>query len=100
MKEYHKCVVNDQCAYSNWKDYYKQERRQWNNYEDKVLQGDVMSEECKPSKGYMEWYKFVTNLYLSPNNFLFDPRNLPTFSNIQHTRPSPSTYIQQPFMRN
>ena len=106
MDEYHKITMSDQWSHSLWKNHLKEERRQWDNREDNVLQGNIMPNECKPSTDYMNWYRSVSYLYLSPHNFLFDPRNQPTSSNVRHTRPvqhtrqSTSTYAQQPFMTN
>jgi hypothetical protein len=95
MEEYHTSKASDQWKFLNWKDHYKQERRQWQNRRNTVLQGFVMPDECKPSRGYMDWYRSVSTLYLSQNRLLFDPRNQPAPSNFQHTGPS-TTYTQQP----
>ncbi|XP_058722314.1 protein MAIN-LIKE 2-like [Vicia villosa] len=96
MEEYHKSQLSDQWPYDDWKDHYKNERRQWHNRHKTVLQGEIMPQECKPSPDYMSWYATVSNLYLSPNRYLFDPRSQPSTSNFQQSRP-PIPNMQQHF---
>ncbi|XP_058775807.1 protein MAIN-LIKE 2-like [Vicia villosa] len=59
MEEYHKSQLSDQWPYDDWKDHYKNERRQWHNRHKTVLQGEIMPQECKPSPNYMSWYKVL-----------------------------------------
>lgn len=92
MEKYHTSQTSDQWKFKNWKNHYKEEHQQWINRHNTVLQGDIMQTECKPCKDYTDWYRSVTNLYLSQNRYLFEPYNQPTSSNFQHTKPPISTY--------
>lgn len=95
MEAYRKSRTSDQWKFPNWKDHYRQEHQEWKNYCNTVLQGHVMTTECKPNKEYIDWFKYVTILYLSQNIYLFNLRNQPTSSNFQHARSSSNTYTQQ-----
>ncbi|CAK8570758.1 unnamed protein product [Lathyrus sativus] len=94
MDRYHKSAANDQWKFDDWRDHNSQEQQHWMNRRRTVLQGNVMDAECKPSREYMSWYRSVTNLYLSQNRYLWDPRNQLTSSNFQNT--SSMTYDTQP----
>ncbi|CAK8533946.1 unnamed protein product [Lathyrus sativus] len=97
MEMYHKSTANDQWKFDNWRDHNIQEHQHWINCRRTVLRGNVMDTECKPSREYMRWYRSVTNLYLSQNRYLWDPRNQPTSSNIQN-QPTPSNFHNIPSM--
>jgi hypothetical protein len=53
MDNYHTISLSDQWSSDSWKNFQKEERRHWRDRANRVLQGEIMSDECKPTQNHM-----------------------------------------------